>query len=77
MDIMVKVSDLKKMAQELESEGIEYVEISMMDAHEFQGETFPKSLNFMGNDGNGGGVDFEGIDHVEIDFCYKLNDNEY
>lgn len=71
MSIKVNVSDLRKIVEELENEEIEYVEIDIYDEHEFDGEMMPKSLTFIGEDGYGGGVDFDSIDHVNSSVFYK------
>jgi hypothetical protein len=65
--VTVIVPELLKMAQQLFEDRIEYVEIeeSAADAD------FPKSLSFSAYDGNGGGIDYEEIEHVNICANYK------
>lgn len=67
--ITVRVADLLKKAQELTEAGYEYVDIDEMDAD----DDLPKALHFDAYDGCGAGIDFEEIEHVEVDSCYKLN----
>lgn len=74
--VTVKVLDLKKMVDELEKEGIEYVDIQELEEQKFDGDTIPASLNFDAYDGYGGGINFEGIDHLEIDAMYKAFEDE-
>lgn len=68
MQITVKVTELEKMVKELKNEKIEYVDILLMEA---DGE-IPASINFNGYDGEGGGVDFGDIKHIDVDADYKL-----
>jgi hypothetical protein len=66
--LTVKVEDLKKMVDELEKDKIEYVEISLLEGD----EDIPEYLNFNAFDGEGGGVDYGDIEHVEVDAFYKV-----
>lgn len=65
--ITVKVSELLKMAQELSNDGIEYVELEEYEAD----EESPQSLSFTGYGGYGNGLDYENIDHIEVSWDYK------
>ena len=67
--ITVKVSDLLEKAKELSADGYDYVDIEETEAD----DEFPKSLHFEAYDGNGGGVDFEEIDHIDVDPFYKFS----
>ena len=67
--VTVKVADLLKKAQELLEAGYEYVDIDDMA----EDGDLPKCLHFDAYDGLGGGIDFEEIEHVEVDSMYKLN----
>lgn len=70
--VRVKVSDLRKMVEELEKDEIEYVDISEYEEEiDEDGEIIPNGLHFEGNDGYGGGVDFEVIEHTESSVFYK------
>ncbi|HAU84333.1 MAG TPA: hypothetical protein DCW90_02120 [Lachnospiraceae bacterium] len=69
--ITVKVSELLKMAQDLSNDGIEYVEITELDADEMDGETIPPALSFSAYDGFGGGIDYESIEHIDVSWDYK------
>lgn len=65
--ITVKVSDLLLMAQDLNNDGYEYVEINELEA---DNET-SKCLFFEALDGFGGCVVFDGIDHIDVSYDYK------
>lgn len=67
--VTVKVAELLKKAQELTEAGYEYVDIDEMDA---DGD-LPKALHFDAYDGHGAGIDFEEIEHIEVDSYYKDN----
>lgn len=70
--ITVRVSDLKNMVEELEKEEIEYVDITEFEeSKEENGDITPKVLHFLANDGYGGGIDFEVIEHIDISAFYK------
>jgi len=69
--VTVKVSDLKKMVQELEKDKIEYVDIEFHEEHEFDGDNMPASISFNAYDGHGGGIDFGDIEHLEVNAFYK------
>ncbi|MCB2297073.1 hypothetical protein [Clostridium tagluense] len=75
--ITVKVSDLKKMVEGLEKDKIEYVDIQEFEEHEFDGDIIPLSLNFMAYDGEGAGIDYDGIEHIEISSTYKWDNDTY
>ena len=70
--ITVKVKDLEEMVKELQADGIEYVGVSVLESEVFDGEVIPATLHFEGYDGTGGGIDYEGIEEVKIDACYKI-----
>lgn len=67
--VTVKISDLLEKVQEMISAGYEYVDIDEMEA---DGE-LPKCLHFDAYDGYGGGVDFEEVEHIEVDSMYKID----
>lgn len=46
--IILKVSELRSLIQELRRDGIEYVELSILDSEEDNGEFIPASLEFSG-----------------------------
>lgn len=72
--VTLKVSDLKNMVLNLEKDGIEYVDIEELEEDEVCGDKIPATLNFEGYDGEGGGVDYGGIEHIEnVDVFYKCN----
>lgn len=71
--IDVKVSELKKMIDELVKDRVDYVTLSIFEEDEFVGEIFPKSLHFEAFDGHGGGVDYESIEEVVVDPYYKID----
>ncbi|MFJ5717302.1 hypothetical protein [Neobacillus sp. NPDC093127] len=73
MAITVKVSELLKMANELNKDKIEYVEIEILEEQEFDGETIPAILHFDAYDGHGGGIDYNGIEEVKISATYKFD----
>lgn len=71
MAITVKVEDLKKLVEELIKDGIEYVDVDILEAEEFDGDIIPATLHFEAYDGTGGGIDYEGIEEVKISATYK------
>ena len=73
--INIKLTDLKNMVDELMKDGIEYVEVSILESEEFDGEVLPAELHFEAFDGTGGGIDYEGIEAVEVDPFYKIMDD--
>lgn len=75
-DITVKVSDLRSKVEELLKDNIQYVELTIFDEEEFDGMLIPKTLNFCGFDGEGGGIDFEDIEHIEVDPFYNCCNND-
>lgn len=70
--INVKVKDLEKMVRELLADDIDYVEFSILESEEFDGDIIPASLHFSAYDGTGGGVDYDGVQEIEVDPFYKL-----
>lgn len=68
-DIVVSVSELLKLAKELEADGMEYVELSTLEPQEEDGEVIPACLWASGFKSSMPDVrtDYEGIDHV-LDF---------
>ncbi len=46
--IFLRVSDLRTRIQELRRDGIEYVELSILDSDDDDGETIPASLEISG-----------------------------
>jgi hypothetical protein len=70
--LTIKVSELKNKVLELENDNIEYIEICEVNEDIFQGHTFPKSLSFSGLNGEGGCIDYDRIDNVEISSFYKF-----
>lgn len=67
--VTIRVADLLEKAQELQQAGHEYVDVEEMEA---DGD-LPKCLHFDAYDGCGGGIDFEEIEHVDIDSMYKTD----
>lgn len=65
MQISLKVSELKQMIKDLEEDKIEYVDISIIEDDD------SCYMSFDGYDGEGGGVDFGLISHVDVDAFYK------
>lgn len=74
--INIRVDELLKMAKELSEEGYEYVEVSILEADEFEGEIMPATLHFSAFDGKGGGVDFDSIEEVEVSATYKFEEED-
>lgn len=72
--VTVKVSDLLKMAKELDQDQIEYVDIEEYEADGNPEDEYflPKRLHFEGYDGFGGGIDYEDIEHIEVSCDYKF-----
>lgn len=75
--IIVSVSELLKMANELNNEEAEFVEVRISPKDEYDGDVYPASLDFEVLDGYGGGIDFEGIQEVTVDYDYKLDEFPY
>lgn len=73
MAITVRVTDLLEKINELIKDGIEYVEVGILDEQEFDGEKIPASLHFEAYDGHGGGVDYEDIEEVKVSATYKFD----
>ena len=71
--IDVKVSELKKMIDNLVKDRVDYVTLSILEEDEFAGEVIPKTLHFEAFDGSGGGVDYESIEEVVVDPFYKID----
>ncbi len=71
MQITVKVADFKNMVADLIKDKIDYVDITYLDEDECDGDILPPSLSFNAYDGCGGGVDYEYIEHVEVNADYK------
>lgn len=69
--ITVKVSDLKSKIDELLKDGIEYVDLFILEAD--PDYEIPKTLSFNAYNGEGGGVDYEEVEHTEVDVFYKFN----
>lgn len=69
--INVKVSDLKKVLDELLADNVDYVEVSILEAEEFKGEIEPGTLHLISFDGFGGGTEYDPIEEVEVDVFYK------
>ena len=65
--IFLSVSDLRTRIQELRRDGIEYVELSILDSDDDDGETIPASLEISGCKFNEHEFwfDYEGLDSVE------------
>ncbi|MGV8980603.1 hypothetical protein [Clostridium sp.] len=75
-DVTVNVYELRKKVNKLIADGIKYVDITFIEGEIFEGRVFPKSLNFDAYDGNGDGINYEGIDHKEVSDFYK-SEGEY
>lgn len=75
IDISLKVEDLKSIIEELEKGNIEFVELSIDEPFDLgDGEIYPKHLSFIAYDGEGGGIDFEDIKHIDVDPFYKFKE---
>lgn len=59
-----KVTDLKRIADEMHHEGIEYVEIEMYERDEIEGELIGATIEFIGFNEDREEVDFGGIEEV-------------
>jgi hypothetical protein len=57
----------------LNGDNIEFVEISILEEDELEGEVIPATLHFSAYDGEGGGVDYEGIEELKISATYKFD----
>ncbi|MDF2605879.1 MAG: hypothetical protein K0S34_69 [Bacillales bacterium] len=73
MQITVKVSDILKKAKELLDDKIEFVDISYFESQEEDGEIIPACLHFDAYDGEGGGIDYDVVEEVEVSPTYKLD----
>ena len=65
--IKVKVSDLRKMVEELEKKEIKYADIEYSEEQKFNGDIVPVSLNFNACDCKGNGIDFGDIENIKND----------
>lgn len=65
--IILKVSELRSCIQELRRDGIEYVELSILDPDENDGDFIPATLEFSGCKFNDPDLwlDYEGLEAVE------------
>lgn len=65
-NIVVSVSDLLKLAKDLESDGMEYVQLSVLDPDEDDGEVIPASLLASGFKASMPDfrTDYEEIEHI-------------
>ncbi|HAN09351.1 MAG TPA: hypothetical protein DCP90_01925 [Clostridiales bacterium] len=70
--IIVKVSELKSMVKELEKDGYDYVEVSILDNKDE--DDLPNCLCFSALDGYGGAVDFDDIEESNVGFSYKAEE---
>lgn len=51
---------------------MEYVDVCILEGEEDGEEVIPATLEFSGYDGEGGGLDYEGIEEVKVDAFYKM-----
>ena len=65
--IILKVSELRSCIQTLRRDGIEYVELSILEPEEFDGDTIPATLEISGCKFNNPDLwlDYEGLEAVE------------
>jgi len=63
--ITLKVSDLREMIEELEKEGVKYVNVEYLEEQKFNGDNVPISLNFNAYSLDGG-IEFGGIEHFNV-----------
>lgn len=64
--IIVKVSELRTRIQDIRRDGVDYVEISISDAEEFDGDILPASISFSGckMQDDSTWIDYEDVDAV-------------
>lgn len=67
MENVFRVSDLKKMVEELIKDKIEFVEINLFERDEISGELIGASLEFNGCTDDQEGIDYGGIEEVIIE----------
>lgn len=72
--INIKLTDLKNMVDELIKDGVDYVEVSILESEEFDGEQLPATLHFSSYDGYGGGTDYDPIEEIEVNVFYKIEE---
>lgn len=67
MSIIIKVSDLRSRIQDMRRSGMDYVELTILEESEYDGEILPASLELSGckNYDTDMWVDFEGLYEVE------------
>lgn len=73
MNITVKVKDLKAMIDDVYNDKVEYVDLTIIEMQEFEGDIVPDVLNIEGYDGEGGGMDYGSINEVKVNPFYKLD----
>ncbi|MDO9492561.1 hypothetical protein [Acetobacterium sp.] len=68
--VIVKTTDLLKMAQDILDSGYEYVEMNEVEADKTDAE-LPACISFDAYDGHGVCVDFYELEHLDISPTYK------
>lgn len=70
--ISIKVSDLKKMVDDLIKDEVEFVEVTILEREVFDFEFYPATLHFESYDGYGGGTIYDPIEEVRVNVFYKF-----
>lgn len=70
--ISVKVSDLKKMVDDLIEDEVEFVEVTIIERQVFDFELLPATLHFESYDGYGCGTNYDPIEEVRVNAFYKF-----
>lgn len=68
--VVVKTTDLLKMAHDILDSGYEYVEMHEVEADESDPE-LPACISFEAWDGHGVGIDFYELEHIDVSPTYK------
>lgn len=70
--INIRLADLKNLVDEFIEDGVDFLEVFIMESEVFEGEHVPATLQFISYDGFGGGCEYDHLEGIEVDVFYKL-----
>ena len=73
MAITVRISELLNMVNKLNNDGIEYVDIEILEGEVFDDDVVPASLDFEAYGGDGSGIGYGTLDEVKVSATYKFD----